>query len=202
MPLCNHPAKLIDSIGRCTVCHSINNAARGHRKPQTKREARIAEVSDTAYPGKSIDGSIKDPADFARWLGKLVDDPVRLAALESDSRRPAGVSKARFGIAIRSANRTPMLNADPADTRNALEGRTRAFKSGVMKGKIFKKITVKPDSSKTGKSGWQERLWYVYEMKYARGLVIVTDEGDESKVFKTWAEMHSAIIQAGWRLVK
>ena len=202
MPLCNHPAKLTDRHGRCAGCYAANNAARGTRKPQTKREARINESAGTTYPGKSLDGRINDPADYARWLAKLGDDPVRIAALESDGRRPSGVSKARYGIAIRSANKTPMLNADPSDTQNALEGKTRAFKSGVMKGKVWKRIVVKPDSAKNGKAGWQERLWYVYEMKYARGLVIVTDEGDESKVFPTWGEMHSAIIQSGWRLVK
>jgi hypothetical protein len=97
-----------------------------------------------------------------------------------------------------------MLNANPTQIFEALEGKTSARKMRTVKGKLYKRIVVKPDSLYIGKTaGWMERVWTIHQLKYANGLVIVDDQGNESpKIFPQWSDVSKAIRQAGWSIVR
>jgi hypothetical protein len=144
-----------------------------------------------------------DAEKFATYLEYVHSDPVRLAAWTTDQRRPKGDPR-RLGIAARAAAGIPMLNANPTQIFEALEGKHSARKMRTVKGKLYKRIVVKPDSMYVGKTeGWMERVWTVHQLKYANGLVIVDDNGNESpKIFPQWSEAASAIRKAGWRIVR
>lgn len=144
-----------------------------------------------------------DADKFAAYLEYVHADPVRLAAWRTDQRRPKGDPR-RLGIAARAAAGIPMLNANPTQIFEALEGKTSARKMRTVKGKLYKRIVVKPDSMYVGKTeGWMERSWTVHQLKYASGLVIVDDQGNESpKIFPQWSDAASAIRKAGWRIVR
>jgi hypothetical protein len=146
-----------------------------------------------------LDGVV-DAEDFAKYLLAVEADPVRHAAFMADGRRPYGTHNTRWEIARRSACGIPMLNADPSDTRAALEGAVK--KGRVAKGKMIKRIVVKPATGATGARGWMERMWQIYDLKYSRGVVAVTDDGDETKVFSQWSDLRAAIVKSGWEIIK
>lgn len=157
---------------------------------------------ETPYP-TTADGRITDVDDFARCLGELLSDPMRCAQLLVESRRPGNVSKVRHEISMRKAGREPMLNADPAQTRAALEGRTKLRRNARLdKLAPFKRIVVKPSSRATGARGWQERMWTIHQLKYGRGVVAVTDDGDETVIAPQWSELRSLIIRSGWDIIR
>lgn len=151
----------------------------------------------------AADGTIPDVEDFARYLEGVFSDPVRYAQALVEARRPGKVSKSSHEISMRRSMREPMLNADPSQTRAALEGRTR-LKSNARLDKLppFKRLVVKPCSSVTGKRGWHERLWTVHQLKYSRGVVAVTDDGDETVIAPQWSELRSMIVRSGWDIIR
>jgi hypothetical protein len=150
-----------------------------------------------------VDMGVFDAEKFAAYLEYIHDDPVRLAAWRTDQRRIKGDPR-RLGIAARAAAGIPMLNANPTQIFEALEGKTSARKMRTVKGKLYKRIVVKPDALYVGKTeGWMERVWTIHQLKYASGLVIVDDQGNESpKIFPQWSDIAKAIRQAGWRVVR
>lgn len=122
-------------------------------------------------------------------------------AIAADSRRPKGVTRARHGIALRKAVREPMLNATPGAIRKALK-EFRNEGQRVAVDSIFKTFVVKPTSTVSGAGGWHERLWKAYTLRYAKGIVIHTDKGEQSKPFNSWGEARKAIIQSGWEIMR
>lgn len=149
------------------------------------------------------DGTIADVQDFARYLEGVLSDPVREAQLLTQARRPPHVSHVRHEIAMRSAMREPMLNADPSATRKALEGRSRLRRNARLdKLAPFKRIVVKPCSSITGTHGWQERMWSIHKLKYGPGVVAVTDDGDETMICPQWSDLRSRIVKSGWDIIR
>jgi hypothetical protein len=188
----------------CQVCgmnqadvHAQHDAAKGTRKPFGK--AQFTPTSLESYNVTRLDGRV-DAADYQKWLSAVMSDPIRAAAFMVDGKRPSNTNNVRWEIARRSACGIPMLNADPSDTRSALEGAVK--KGRVPKGKLVKRIIVKPKTGATGARGWMERMWHVHELKYARGLVCVTDDGDETKVFPQWSDMRAAILKSGWEIIR
>jgi len=113
----------------------------------------------------------------------------------------------RTSIAGRSAAKVPMLNADPDSIKQGLDYREVSRKTHLPKGAVALRLVVKPTSSKTAKLGmnsacWSERSWTVYTLRYAKGFVIVTDLGMESKVFSNIGQLKSAIRKSGWEIIR
>lgn len=182
----------------CYMCSAHNHAAKGPRRKQPLREKKPIQTL-----GYIVTGGQVDPSKLADWLRGLADDPVRIAGIEADGRRPGGVNRERFGVAIRAACGTPMLCAQPAEVFHALEGKTRIKRNARLdKAGVYKRIVVKPTTARTGAAGWGDRLWLVYNLKYSKGVVVVTDEGDESKVFPQYSELRKALLASGWSILK
>lgn len=189
-------------MGRCTACHKVNAEARGPRKPQPKREAPILEV-DT-FPGY-VPGKVNDMFAYEAYLEGLLNDPVRLAAKLCDGRRPRGTSRVRYGQAVRAAAREPMLNANPESIKRAFLIRPDGVKgSKLAKSALYRTVVVKPLTSKaaTAVGGWQQREFKVYTLRYAKGLVLVTDKGEESKVFEGWGSIKRALVDSGFEVIR
>jgi hypothetical protein len=107
------------------------------------------------------------------------------------------------GIVSRKTLREPMLNANPRETQKALEGKHHMPRNARLdKEKPFKRIVVKPQSHLTGKRGWQERMWTIHHLRYSRGIVGVTDEGEETLVFPDWGNMRRSIKGSGWQIIR
>lgn len=147
----------------------------------------------------------KNKAQAADFLRRLCADPVRSASLALLVNRPAGVSKERFQIAARAAGREPMLTANPESVRlglNRLESNPR-----VSKGQLYKRVILKPRTLANAKLGhpggfWGERMWSVFRLKYSNKFVVVTDTGDETKLFNSYGEIRSALTKSGWEIVR
>lgn len=182
--------------GQCLSCLAFNNA-HGRARPQPKREPGPPERERYEHVGDF------DPEDFKRWLMRLEKDPARFAAFMADARRPKGVSRERHGVALRRAIREPMLNADPRAVREGLLY-DKGSPGHLPKGKPFRYLLVKPAALATAKlaGGWHSREWVVFTLKYAKGLVIVTEKGRESKVFPGFGSMREAIIGSGWEIIR
>lgn len=144
------------------------------------------------------------------FLRRLTNDPVLFAAAAAAMRRPSGVSKERFGVAIRSSVREPMLNANPDTAAKGLDferAQERLKRNKIATAKLYKEIVVKPKSMKNARYGrnssfWGERRWLVHTLKYGRGYTITTDLGDQSKAFSSYGEARTAIVKSGWEIVR
>lgn len=153
--------------------------------------------------GYTVTGDSIDPADFAAFLLGLEKDPAKKAAFLAEGRRPGNVSRAAYGISSRKTLREPMLNANPRETQKALEGKHHIPKGMRLdKDKPFKRLVVKPNSHITGKNGWYERLWTIHHLRYSKGIVGVTDEGEETLVFPDWSSMAASIRKSGWQIIR
>lgn len=175
------------------------------------RKMSLREFQDIFKPdGYNLTGDKLDPEDFRKTLLKIAGDEVRGAALAADSRRPKGVDRTRFRIAIRAAVREPMLNADRKSVSLGLDYRKlEDFRktSKVAKHKVEAYITVKPTCLETAKFArnsafWGERLWRIMSLKYANGYVAVTDTGHDTGRFNTSGELLAAIEKSGWTRVR
>lgn len=137
---------------------------------------------------------------------RMERDPAWAAAVEHDMRRPKGISSTSHHIAGRAAVKEPMLNADPQSIRNGLDYKEVQRNNRLPKDKLYASLVVKPvtraAAKAEGHTSWVERRWTVHTLKYARGFVIVTDKGDESRVFPTYGELKSAIQKSGWRIIR
>lgn len=185
--------------GQCRECEAFNES-HGRGKAQRVREPGRDPVEEE-YPGRY--SSNFDPDDFTRWMLRLQSDPVRLAAFLADGRRPKGVSREQHGVALRRAVREPMLTADPRTIASGLLDKTQ--QSGRLpKGKPFRYLLVKPACIATSRlgGGWHAREWVVYTLKYAKGLVVVTNKGQESSVFPSFRVLRDNIIKSGWEIVR
>lgn len=181
--------------GQCSLCVSINDN-RGRGKSQPVREKRLDSSEEYTYSGEF------DIEDYRRWLKRIFDDPDRLAAFLADGRRPAGTNRRAYGVAIRKSIREPMLSANPEQVRGGLKSEIKAKPQTVKSGE-FKRIKVKPKSLGAARlgGGWHTREWIVYTLRYAKGLVIVTDKGEESSVFPSWHAMRESIIKSHWEIL-
>lgn len=124
-----------------------------------------------------------------------------------EMRRPGGVDKARFGMAVTKAAREPMLNAHPQSITKGLLYKEPRRKDRQAKGTLFKRIIVKPTCLQTARykcpgGYWGERAWCVYTLKYSPGFVIVTDHGDETPKFDNYGSLRRAIKLSGWELLR
>lgn len=195
-----HHRRYLDVVtGACTECARVNDM-RGRVKPQSKRQwTPLGDNGEGGYP--VVEGKPIDPVDFARYLDHVLDDPIRKAQFMAEGRRPGNCGRGAYGIALRAATREPMLNADPAKTRESLEGR-KQYKGRLDKLPAFKRIVVKPSKGVTGQRGWMERMWSVHQLKYGRGVVAVTDDGDETLVFPQYSDLRKSIIASGWQIIR
>jgi hypothetical protein len=139
-------------------------------------------------------------------LKRMSSDPVLAADVAFQLRRPRRVDRTRFLLAGHSAAKEPMLNADPQSIRNGLNYKEQQSKTRLPKQRVVERIIVKPMSLKTAKLGytsanWTQRLWQVWNLKYAKGFVIVTDMGMETPPFNSMGELKSAIRKSGWEIV-
>jgi hypothetical protein len=190
-----HSRKFLNpNTGRCAKC-SATNEARGRQKPQAKSDWKPQHQHDAEFP-VALDGRVDREA-FKGFLDDVLDDPIRKASFMAEGRRPGNVGRAAYGIAMRRTLREPMLNADPRRVREALE---RPEKSRVPKLPPFKRIVVKPVLPVA--RGWYERVWTIHQLRYTRGVIAVTDEGDETQIFPQYSDLRAAIGRAGWKVVK
>lgn len=173
----------------CSHCGKVEKGARG-------RALRLREPEDRQSP---LNLSIPELVALA------AKEPAKFAEICSLSRRDGKTSKARYGVALRRAVREPMLNADPGVVVRGLDMRQRS--ANVTLDRLHYNLVVKPLGSKQARLGhpggfWGERLWQVWSLKYAKGFLVVTDTGDQSKVFPTHGELRSSIKASGWEIVK
>ena len=138
-------------------------------------------------------------------LGKR--DPAALATLSAASRRPKGVSVQAHGIAIRAAAGDRMITANPRDVREDLDLNSIKHTKRIPKGARYGYIVVKPRTLQNAKlnrtSGyWGERVWTIYNLKYSNGLVIVTDQGDETRSFNSMGHLQALVRRSGWEIIK
>lgn len=189
--------------GQCYACLSHNEKnGKGKRQPLREKGVQASEEYPGAPPGKAF-----SKEQFLEWWEGLKSDPVRWAAFMADTRRPGGVNKRAYGIAIRKAGHENMLNADKKCITKALGYKERGLSDRAIKGQIKERLIVKPLSLANAKAGrtstfWGERLWLIYTLRYSRGYVVVTDTGHESKVFPTIGELKSATRKSGWEIVR
>ena len=134
--------------------------------PQIAALAR--ETSMNAVEWRGVAGELDLPARVERpdgtfdreaglaFLKRIASDEVLASQVMLKQRRPAGVSKERFGVAVRAASREPMLAANPESIASGLDWKhadETVKKRSVAKGGIFKRIVVKPASLRTAKYG-------------------------------------------------
>ena len=205
-----HKTKYQKDTFRCSACDHQHHGERVGRRARVKRDNPLQYNHDAAITvPKDKTGRIR-PGALAELLTAMGKDPARLAMLEAASRRPAGVSKERFQIAIRASVQEPMLTAHKRSVEKGLDFKhldESNRKSRVPKGPVYAKLVVRPLALRNAKHGrtspfWGERLWYVRTLKYASGYVITTDIGDDSRTFPTFGELKSAITKSGWEVVR
>lgn len=201
---------IIPDTGRCSKCQQFNETRPGKGRRLPLADKALKHDYDAGYNlTRRPDGTFTEQAmlDFKKRLFK---DDVRMAELETSMRRPAGVSKERFGVAVRAASREPMLNSNPDVIRLGLDHRNvdaSLRKRRVAKGSIAGRPIIKPLTLHNAKYGrnspfWGEREWIVFTLKYGHGYIVHTDIGDDSSVFPTWGELQSAIRKSGWEIVR
>lgn len=184
------------TTGLCEQCQKMNDQ-RGRQKPQAKSDWKPKHQHDAEYVPDRTDGRI-DKEHFETFLRSVMDDPIRKAVFIAEGRRPGNVSRSAHGISMRKVSREPMLNGDPRRVKEALE---RPEKSRLPKLPAFKKIVVKPTNHVTGARGWYSRLWTIHQLRYSRGVVAVTDTGEETQVFPQYDMLRKAILKSGWNII-
>lgn len=142
--------------------------------------------------------------DLSSWIKSLKLDPARAAAVLCDLRRPNGVSRARYGLALHIGGRQPILNADKQSIERSLAKHFDERGSKHAKLKMFRKVELKPDSPAAAKIAgtWAQQRWEVWTLKYSPGLVIRNHRGEESDVFKGWGSMKKTLEGIGFKIVK
>lgn len=111
-------------------------------------------------------------------------------------------------MAIKINAGEPVLTASPKSIRDGIGGKLDYAKNPKLP--VFEcvaTIVVKPNCSQTAKAGrnsafWGERMWKVYNLKYAKGFCAVTDLTDYTPKFNTMGELMSAIRTSGWDIVR
>lgn len=208
-PCPNHGATYIHhTTGRCTLCERLHSVvgrfssghATGHNRVHKRDNDGLTPESELVkYPGKLTS---KNVGDFLGFLDRVANNPVKSAILASELRRPSTSSKARHGVAIRSAGREPMLNADPKSIMSGERVVTSA------RWKVHKTIQIKPLTSKAARfngqgrnSDWSVKEWKVWSLQYAPGFVIVNHLGLESPVVKSWKQAKEMITLAGYEVI-
>lgn len=139
-----------------------------------------------------------DPEKRAQHFMRVISNPVDRAMLAAEMRRPSKVSQGRYGIALRSAMREPMLNAGKATIES------REYRGKSPKHKLQRSFRVKPDTLKASRyaGGWNVRDWQLWSLQYAPGFVVVNHNGDESEVFPSWHKARLAIEEAGYVVLR
>lgn len=190
----------------CTKCREQHMGERvGKRRPQ-KQDHPLRWDYDAAVTSHVMPHNIEE---CKRFFEQIAADPIKRAQLSLMVRRPAGVSKERFNIAVRAAGREPMLNADRRSIVFGLDYNQSGAHLGAKalpKMGVAERLQVKPKSLKVAKYGrnsayWGQREWLIFALKYSRGYVVRTDAGDESKAFPTVGQLKDAIRQSGWEIV-
>jgi hypothetical protein len=97
-----------------------------------------------------------------------------------------------------------MLNAGKKAIQQGLLKFEKGMNGHLPKGKPFRYLLVKPNSTQAARlgGGWHSREWVIYTLKYAKGLIIVTNRGDESKVFDRFPDIREAILNSGWEIIR
>lgn len=207
-----HGDKFMDEYSyRCLACLSYNqgNDKVGKRKP-SKADKPLPYRFDDRNRVQTDKRGVPTVEALRSFGLTMAKHPERLAELLLETRRPAGVAKERFGVAARKASRTPMINADPKNIGRGLDwykAQLDERRYSPAKDKVYKRIVVKPTTLQTAKAGrtsafWGERLWTVFTLKYSKGYIITTDNGETSKRFPTYGELKSAITKSGWEVVR
>lgn len=195
---------------RCRVCEHANKSALVGKTHVGKQNKPLRYDYDASYTlTRRPDGTF-NASNAAAFLRRVAKDEVLSSQLDLKSRRPSGVSKERFGVAVRHAAREPMLTANPEVMTSGLDWNKQDAslkRRRVAKGMLYKRIVVKPSRLTTAKYGrnsafWGEREWLVHTLKYGRGYTITTDIGDDSSVFPTYGELASAIRKSGWEILR
>lgn len=171
----------------------------GRRRKQPLREPMAPSTADYTVT-KSADPAVK-----AAELKAILADPVKAAAFMADARRPAGVSKTRYGLALRAATGQPILNAQPRMVKDALE--SNASLPTITAGGYDSTIVVKPLTGAAAKAGrgssfWGERAWKIMIPKYGRGFFIRYDTGGDSRVYASRSDLVAAIRRSGFQVIK
>lgn len=138
---------------------------------------------------------------------RMLNDPVYKAEIEHALRKPVNVDRFKHGAAGRAAAGIPMLNASKDSIAQGLNYREHGHKDNKPKGALFGRIVVKPTSVATAKLDhpggfWGERTWSIYNLKYAPGVVAVTDHGKQTASFPTVGELMAAIGKSGWEVTR
>lgn len=196
--------------GQCLECFRLNNHTSVGKAHPKLGDKPLRADHDAGYTvTRKPDGTITAEA-MEAFIRRLAKDEVRVGELEVAARRPSGVSKERFGIAVRSASRIPMLNAD----RDAIEMGLDHSRNGevlkkryVPKGGVIDRMVIKPSTLHNAKYGrnsawWGERLWTIHSLRYGKGYIVTTDIGDDSKVFDSVGALRSAIKKSGWEIIR
>lgn len=167
------------------------------REPRTAIEKR----QDFAEQGRF------NPKSAHYIMQRMLTDPVFKAEIDHALRKPVKVDRFKHGAAGRAAAGIPMLNASKDSIENGLRYREHGDKDNLPKGALFGRVVVKPLTVATSRLGspggfWGERTWSIYNLKYAKGVVAVTDHGQETASFPTVGELMSAINKSGWEVIR
>lgn len=140
----------------------------------------------------------------AEDIRRIARDPVRLAEVMADARRPEGVSTARHGIAIRKAAGDKMLTARGVEVERGLDSNNLPK---LVSGGIYERMIVKPRTTAAAKAGrsssfWGERSWAVHQPRYGRGFFIRYDTGGDSRVYGSIAELRGVVKRSGFDIIK
>lgn len=195
---------------KCRICEHLNKSTLVGKTRAGKENLPLRYDYDAGYSlTKRPDGTF-DAEHAVKFLERVANDDILRGQVALRDRRPAGVSKERFGVAVRAAAREPMLSANPETVGSGLDWHKvdeTLQRKRVAKGLIYKRIVVKPSRLSTARYGrnsafWGEREWVVYTLKYGRGYIVSTDIGDDSSVFRSYGELQSAIKKSGWQIIR
>lgn len=188
----------------CHACAHINLTA-----PGKGRRQRLREDQPYRPAGYIVTGDV-DQKDLERFIKRIGDDPVRLAEMQANARRPFGQDRARWGMALTTNARIPVLTANPESIRLGLDASRSDEYIRKHRPALFQRVAslvVKPTCIKTAKYGrnspfWGDRLWGMFNLKYAKGFLCVTDLHDYTSTFRTHGELLAAVEQSGWKIVR
>lgn len=202
-----HGVRYITPEGQaCTKCAEQH---RGERVGKVKWTGRTDRPLRWDYDSNVVTKTMT-PEAAAAHIRAVAADPMRLVQANLLVRRPPGVSKERFNIAVRAAGGEPMLTAAPSSVRFGLDynrSQQEQRQKSLPKMGVAERIYVKPKSLKVAKYGrnsayWSEREWLIFALKYSRGYVVRTDIGDESSCFNSIGLLKAAIRDSGWEIVR